>query len=36
MIVIGVVGRIAAGKSTVARLLGDLGAEVLDADRIAH
>ena len=36
MIVIGIVGRIAAGKSTVARLLADRGAEVLDADQIAH
>jgi dephospho-CoA kinase len=36
MIVIGIVGRIAAGKSSVARLLASRGAEVLDADRIAH
>lgn len=36
MIVIGLIGRIAAGKSTVAALLAERGAEVLDADRIAH
>ncbi len=36
MIIVGLVGRIAAGKSTVARALAALGAEVIDADRIAH
>ena len=36
MIIVGLVGRIGAGKSTVARALADLGAEVIDADRIAH
>jgi dephospho-CoA kinase len=36
MIVIGIVGRPAAGKSTVARMLEAHGAVVLDADRIAH
>lgn len=36
MIVIGLVGRIGAGKSTVARALAEGGAAVLDADRIAH
>lgn len=35
-VVVGLVGRIAAGKSTVARALGALGAEVLDADAFAH
>jgi dephospho-CoA kinase len=36
MIVIGLVGRIAAGKSTVARAFAARGAEVIDADRLAH
>lgn len=36
MIVIGLVGRIAAGKSTVARMLAERGAEVIDADAIAR
>ena len=36
MIIVGLVGRIGAGKSTVARAMADLGAEVVDADRIAH
>ena len=34
--VVGIVGKIGAGKSTVAGMLADLGAEVVDADRIAH
>jgi dephospho-CoA kinase len=34
--VIGLVGRIGAGKSTVARALAAHGAEVIDADAIAH
>ena len=33
---VGLTGGIASGKSTVAKLLGDLGAVVLDADRVAH
>ena len=34
--VIGLLGAIGAGKSTVAKLLADEGAEVVDADRLAH
>ena len=33
--VLGIVGGIGSGKSTVARLLGELGARIVDADRIA-
>jgi dephospho-CoA kinase len=33
---IGVIGGIASGKSLVAKMLGELGAQVLDADRIGH
>jgi len=33
---IGLTGNIGAGKSTVLRMLTKLGAEVIDADRIAH
>ncbi len=33
---VGIVGRIGAGKSTVARMLADKGARVVDADRLAH
>lgn len=36
MIRIGLTGGIASGKSTAARLLGGLGAHVLDADRLGH
>jgi dephospho-CoA kinase len=36
MIVVGLHGRIGSGKSTVAAMLGDRGAIVADADRIAH
>ena len=36
MIVIGITGGIAAGKSFVARELGRLGAGVIDADRLGH
>jgi dephospho-CoA kinase len=36
MIVVGLVGRIGSGKSTVARLLAAHGATVVDADRLAH
>jgi dephospho-CoA kinase len=34
--VIGLTGNIASGKSVVARLLAELGADVIDADRVAH
>ncbi len=33
---IGLTGNIATGKSTVGRMLAELGAEVIDADRITH
>lgn len=36
MEVIGLAGGVASGKSTVARMFADLGAVVLDADRIGH
>lgn len=36
MIVIGLVGRIASGKSTVARMFAEHGAEVIDADALAR
>lgn len=34
--VIGLTGNIATGKSTVARMLRDLGACIIDADQVAH
>ena len=34
--VIGLTGGIASGKSTAARYLGELGAPVIDADRLGH
>jgi dephospho-CoA kinase len=36
MLTIGVTGGIGSGKSTVAKILAELGAIVLDADKIAH
>jgi len=36
MIVIGLIGRIASGKSTVAQMFADRGAEVIDADALAR
>lgn len=35
-LLIGITGNIGTGKSTVARMLAELGAEVIDADRVAH
>ena len=34
--VIGITGGIGAGKSSAAMILGELGAEVIDADKVAH
>ena len=36
MYIIGLTGNIATGKSTVGRMLADLGARYIDADEIAH
>jgi dephospho-CoA kinase len=36
MIIIGLIGRTGAGKSTVARRFAVHGGHVIDADRIAH
>ena len=36
MLVIGLTGGIATGKTTVSQILRELGAEVLDADRVGH
>ena len=36
MIIIGLTGGILSGKSTVARMLEELGAYVIDADKVGH
>ena len=36
MLTIGLIGGIGSGKSTVAQILAELGAPVLDADKVAH
>src|SRR5258708_32800886 len=36
MLTIGLTGGIGSGKSTVSRILADLGAPILDADKIAQ
>ena len=36
MIVVGLTGGIATGKSTVSAMLSDLGARIIDADKVAH
>ena len=36
MITIGITGGIGSGKSTTSQILGELGAEVIDADKVGH
>ena len=36
MITIGITGGIGSGKSTASQILGELGAEVIDADQVTH
>ena len=36
MLTIGLTGGIGSGKSTVAQILGEFGAQILDADKVAH
>ena len=33
---IGITGGIGSGKSTASQILGELGAEVIDADKVGH
>lgn len=35
-IIVGLTGNIGTGKSTVARMLAELGADAIDADKVAH
>jgi len=35
-LIVGLTGNISTGKSTVARMLAELGAETIDADKVAH
>jgi len=35
-LIIGITGNIGTGKSTVAKMLGEFGADVIDADKVAH
>ena len=36
MLTIGLTGGIGSGKSTVAKILGEFGAPIIDADKVAH
>jgi dephospho-CoA kinase len=36
MLTIGITGGIGSGKSTVAKILGELGARMIDADKVSH
>ena len=36
VVAIGVTGGIGSGKSTASKILGELGAEVIDADQVGH
>ena len=36
MLTIGITGGIGSGKSTASQMLGELGAEVIDADKVGH
>ncbi len=36
MLIVGLTGGIGSGKSTVARLLGELGAEIVDVDAVGR
>lgn len=36
MVIVGIIGGVASGKSTIARKMKELGAQIFDADRIGH